>query len=78
MLHSSPPRDVATGGHVLLLSLLDFELEFASSPFVVLVLGLAQSDSTESIPSSVSALLHEFEDVSPKDLPSGLPPLHDI
>nr|XP_016511489.1 PREDICTED: uncharacterized protein LOC107828385 [Nicotiana tabacum] len=33
---------------------------------------------TSSLPSSISSLLQDFEDVFPEDIPNGLPPLHVI
>lgn len=75
VLHSSSPRGSSIEGCILLLSHSEFELELPSAPFVVLLLGLARSESSESIPPSVSVLLKEFQDVFPTELPSDLPPL---
>ena len=50
-------------------------------PMILLVYKEAffNSDELDScVPSVVQVLLHEFEDVFPDDIPSGLPPIRGI
>ena len=57
----------------------EFEHEFAKEGpiFAVVVREAEQAIESEQLPE-VTAILHEFEDVFPEDLPEGLLPMRDI
>lgn len=79
-LHSAPPRHPSTGNNssIMLLSRPEFECELRTAPYVILLLSIECEDSMQITPPRVAALIQEFADVFPKELPSGLPPLRDI
>ena len=57
----------------------EFEREFAKEgPIFVVVVRETEQVVESEHPPEVAAILHEFEDVFPKDLPEGLPPMRDI
>lgn len=63
---------------VLLLSHRDFVREAADDTLLLLLLPHSFSQSAQSFPPPLAALLTEFADIFPTELPEGLPPLRDI
>ena len=55
---------------------------FHNSPYICYfakeVALLANTSNTQNLPSCVETLLQEFEDIFPKEVPSGLPPIRGI
>lgn len=78
ILHSTLPQPHPQSGSVFLLSQAEFAHELTSAPFVLLLLGIDRVANNFVIHPTVQQLLHEFSDVFPEALPSGLPPLRDI
>ena len=73
ILRQSPSKTL------MLITPKEFEHEFAKEGpiFAVVVRETKQAVESEQ-PPEVAAILHEFEDVFPEDLPRGLPPMRDI
>lgn len=64
---------------VLFCSYAAFSQELHSAEFAIALLAVSTSPAKQTaINPSIARLLKEFEDVSPQDLPVGLPPLCDI
>ncbi|XP_019085415.1 PREDICTED: uncharacterized protein LOC109126359 [Camelina sativa] len=64
---------------VLVLRHAPFEAALREEGIIVVLLSTSVSTAvTPNIPVGFQALLHEFNDVFPDDLPPGLPPLRDI
>jgi hypothetical protein len=68
-----PPKEVGQ----TLLAKREFIREMLDVDQVYLLYG-KECSPMEIVPKVVTGLLEEFADVSPKDLPEELPPLHDI
>ncbi|XP_057808911.1 uncharacterized protein LOC131023389 [Salvia miltiorrhiza] len=73
--HSNTPA--TQQNKVLLLSRKQFFREWAHDQPIFLLFS-HEISSSSTPPPMVSALLSEFQDIFPEDLPSGLPPLRDI
>ncbi|KAI3709992.1 hypothetical protein L2E82_39765 [Cichorium intybus] len=70
-------RSTTTTTNPSLLSMAQFSNELKESDVVYVLIG-KEVDQPYLVPDSVKALLDEFHDVFPKELPSELPPLRDI
>ncbi|XP_024011134.1 uncharacterized protein LOC112086441 [Eutrema salsugineum] len=77
----SPPHTVecTPPTPVLLCSLTSFQSEFQDTWFAIVLLSSSvPSDAPSVLPPQIASILEEFRDVSPSELPQGLPPLRDI
>lgn len=73
----SNEKPTPTGDSANLLSLARFEAEIEDSGYVYILLG-KETNTEAAIPDKAQALIEEFNDVFPTELPDGLPPLRDI
>ena len=63
----------------MLLTPREFEHEFVrEGPIFAVVVKETEQVVESEQPPEITAILHEFEDVFPEDLPEGLPPMRDI
>lgn len=76
---SPPPKPVTTPAPLLLLHKTPFEAAMCEENIVFILTATPSSPSVSSeVRPEFQALLREFSDVFPTDLPPGLPPLRDI
>ena len=75
---SLPEKQSLPSSHALILQRKPFEATLREEGFVFILLATEPPTTLPSVPSAFTALLDEFQDVFPDDLPSGLPPLRDI
>lgn len=75
---SLPETQTVSSPPVLILQRKSFESTLREEGHMFILVNQISSSVSETIPSEFTALLNEFKDVFPDDLPPGLPPLRDI